>query len=155
MKIRIKIVITSILIVFTTYLTIAQNVPQAHKDSLEIVVKKYYDKNLETFQANSTISDIDNIFKLFTDDFTYVHPKYGGIYSRNDLYKGYVGNQKNGNYNGEIVDIKIKNIIVGLNVVMVERIYVFMDIEGIKEGEPKVTLFEFKKGKISKIFEYW
>ena len=155
MKIRIKIVITSILIVFTTYLTIAQNVPQAHKDSLEIVVKKYYDMNLETFQANSTISDIDNIFKLFTDDFTYVHPKYGGIYSRRDLYNGYVRNQRNGDYNGEIVDIKIRNIILGLNVAVVERIYLLNDSENHTEGEPQVTLFEFEKGKISKILEYW
>jgi len=155
MKIRIKIVITSILIVFTTYPTIAQNVPQAHKDSLKIVVKKYYDINLETFQANSTISDIDNIFKLFTDDFTYVHPKYGGIYSRRDLYNGYVRNQRNGDYNGEIVDTKIRNVILGLNVAVVERIYLLKDSGNNTEGEPQVTLFEFKKGKISKIFEYW
>ena len=26
---------------------------------------------------------------------------------------------------------------------------------GIKEEELEITLFEFKKGKISKIFEYW
>lgn len=155
MKIRIKIVITSILIVFTTYLTLAQSVPQAHKDSLEIVVKKYYDINLTTFQANSTISDIDNIFKLFTDDFTYVHPKYGGVYSCRDLYSGYVRNQRNGDYNGEIVDIKIRNVILGLNVAVVERIYLLNDSGNNTQGEPQVTLFEFEKGKISKILEYW
>ena len=155
MKTSIKIIITSILIVFTTYLTIAQNVSKSHKDSLEIVVKKYYDMNLETFQANSTISDIDNIFKLFADDFTYVHPKYGGIYSRRELYNGYVRNQRNGGYNGEIIDIKIRNAIFGLNVAVVERIYLLNDSGDNSEGEPQVTLFEFKKGKISKIFEYW
>lgn len=155
MKTLIKIVITVVLILISKHEGIAQNVSQSHKDSLEIIVKKYYDTNLKTFQSNSTISHINKIFELFTYDFTYVHPKYGGVYSRIDLYNGYVRNQKNGNYNGEIVDIKIKNIIVGLNVVMVERIYVLKDIEGIKEGEPQVTLFEFKKGEISKIFEYW
>ena len=133
----------------------AQNVSQSHKDSLEMIVNTYYNLNLKTFQANSTIHDIDGIFQLFTNDFTYVHPKYGGVYSREDLYNGYVRNQKKGDYNGEIVDIKIQNIIVGLNAVMVERIYVLKDIVGIKEGELKVTLFEFKKGEISRIFEYW
>ena len=155
MKTLIKILIISILILFTTTQTIAQHVTKTHKDSLEIGVQKYYDVNLKTFQANSTIKDIDIIFELFTDDFTYVHPKYGGIYSREDLYNGYIRNQKNGAYNGEIVDIKIKNKIVGLNVVVVKRSYMLKNNARIEEGEPQVTLFEFRKGKISKIFEYW
>jgi len=155
MKTVIKIVITLTLMLFSKHDTIAQNVSQSHKDSLEISVIKYYNLNLKTFQANSTISHINQIFELFTDNFTYVHPKYGGVYSRQDLYNGYVRNQKNGEYNGEIVDIKIQNIIVGLNAVMVERIYLLKDNEGVKKGEPKVTLFEFKESKISKIFEYW
>ena len=47
---------------------------------LETIVKKSYDVNLKLFQAYSTVEDIDNTFELFTDDFTYVHPKYGGVY---------------------------------------------------------------------------
>ncbi len=133
----------------------AQEVTNAHKDSLEIIVKKYYDLNLKTFQANSTIKDIDKIFEIFTDSFTYIHPKYGGTYTREDLYNGYVRNQKNGGYNGEVTNIKIKNKIIGLNVVVVERIYVRKKGEGIEEEESQVTLFEFEKGKISRIFEYW
>lgn len=133
----------------------AQEVTNAHKDSLEIIVKKYYDLNLKTFQANSTIKDIDRIFEIFTDSFTYIHPKYGGTYTREDLYNGYVRNQKNGGYNGEVTNIKIKNKIIGLNVVVVERIYVRKKGEGVEEEESQVTLFEFEKGKISRIFEYW
>lgn len=133
----------------------AQEITRAHKDSLEIIVKKYYDLNLKTFQANSTIKDIDRIFELFTDDFTYIHPKYGGVYTRENLYDGYVRNQKNGGYNGEVTDIKIVNKIIGLNAVTVQRIYVLNEKGVIKDEEPQMTLFEFQNGKISKIFEYW
>ncbi|WP_233558599.1 nuclear transport factor 2 family protein [Aquimarina sp. BL5] len=155
MKTLIKIVIALILMFFTMFKTVAQDVTQSYKDSLEIVVRKYYDLNLKTFRPTSTISDIDSIFEYFTEDFTYIHPKYGGIYSRKDLYNGYVRNQKNGDYIGRISAIKIQNIIVGLNVVVVQRIYVLNDNGSITEGEPQVTLFEFKKSRISKIFEYW
>ena len=124
----------------------------AHKDSLNILVKTYYDLNLKVFQSDSTPLDIENIFNLFTKDFTYIHPKYGGLYIREVLYKGYLRNQKNGRYDGDITKIKIINRIVGLNSVVVSRRY-FTKKEG--EGELKMTLFEFKEGKISKIFEYW
>lgn len=150
-------------LIITTFLTLilatnrsnAQEITNAHKDSLEIIVKKYYDLNLKTFQANSTIKDIDGIFELFTDDFTYIHPKYGGVYTRENLYDGYVRNQKNGGYNGEVADVKIINKIIGLNAVTVQRIYVLNEKVVIKDGEPQMTLFEFQNGKISKIFAYW
>jgi len=48
------------------------------------------------FQADSNIEDIDRIFALFTEDFGYVHPKYGGTNGREDLYNGSIGNQENG-----------------------------------------------------------
>lgn len=155
MKTQFKIVIITILLLFATNQITAQNATKAHKDSLEIVVKKYYDLNLKIFQANSTIKDIDKAFELFTDDFTYIHPKYGGNYTREDLYNGYVRNQKNGGYDGKITGIKIQNKMVGLNAVVVERSYLKKEGDGTKEGEPRMTLFEFKNGKITRIFEYW
>jgi ketosteroid isomerase-like protein len=133
----------------------AQDATKAHKDSLNIVVDKYYDLNLKIFQANSTVEDIDKTFDLFTDDFTYVHPKYGGTYTREDLYNGYVRNQKNGGYNGKIIDIKIENKIIGLNAVVVEKRFVENKDGRNKDGKPEMTLFEFREGKISRIFEYW
>lgn len=128
---------------------------EEHKDSLKTVVQKYYDFNLGIFQANSTVEDIDKTFELFTDDFTYVHPKYGGIYTRADLYNGYVRNQKNGGYDGRVKNIKILNEIVGLNAVVVQKCFVEMKDGKIEDGEPEMTLFEFRNGKISRIFEYW
>ena len=125
---------------------------QAHKDSLNTIIKTYYDLNLKVSQADSKPVDVENIFKIFTADFTYVHPKYGGVYTREDLHKGYLRNQKNGRYDGNVTDIKIVNRIVGLNSVVVARRFITKK-DG--EGEAKMTLFEFKKGKISRIFEYW
>ncbi|EWH10787.1 hypothetical protein KLA_16222 [Cellulophaga geojensis KL-A] len=155
MKLHLKLLTSILLIIFTTNEVIAQDATKAHKDSLNIVVTKYYDLNLKIFQANSTVEDIDKTFELFTDDFTYVHPKYGGIYTREDLYNGYVRNQKNGGYDGKVTDIKIENKIIGLNAVVVEKRFVEKKEDGIKDGKLEMTLFEFRDGKISRIFEYW
>jgi len=135
---------------FITTLSIGQS--KAHKDSLNAIIKTYYDLNVKVFQSDSKPVDVESIFDLFTDDFTYVHPKYGGVYTREILLKGYLRNQKKGRYDGNVTDIKIVNKIVGLNGVVVARKYITK-----KEGEEKtkMTLFEFKNGKISRIFEYW
>lgn len=152
MKTHIKIITTLTLVLFISYKSLGQNITEKHKDSLNSVFQKYYNLNLKVFQSNSTIKDIDNIFKLFTDDFIYVHPKYGGTYTKENLYNGYIRNQKKGDYNGEIVAIEVQNTIIGLNVAMVQRVY---KLKNNKKDAPRVTLFEFRKGKISKIFEYW
>lgn len=155
MKSHLKFLTYVFLFLWTSHQVMAQEATQTHKDSLDVVVNKYYDLNLKIFQANSTIVDIDAAFELFTDDFTYVHPKYGGIYTREDLYKGYVRNQKNGGYDGTVTDIKIENKIIGLNAVVVEKRFMKEKEGRIKEGKLEMTLFEFENGKISRIFEYW
>ena len=155
MKTHLKKLVAISLIVLTTNQIHAQDAMKAHKDSLNSVVTKYYDLNLKIFQANSSIEDINSTFELFTDDFTYIHPKYGGTYTREDLYNGYVQNQKNGGYNGTVTDIKIINKIIGLNAVVVQKRFVKKKDDGVKDGEPEMTLFEFKDGKIFRIFEYW
>lgn len=134
----------------------SQEITAEHKDSLRIVVEEYYSLSLKIYQQNSVKDDIDKLFNLFTDDFVYVHPKYGGSYSRNDIYEGYINNQNNGSYNGSITDVKIKNMIVGLNALVTDRVYIRKIASGkLEEVDPGMTLFEFRNGKISKIFEYW
>jgi ketosteroid isomerase-like protein len=150
-----KLIVSFLVFLFLTIDINAQEVKQSHKDSLNSIITEYYELNLKAFQANSKVEDIDAIFKLFTSDFTYVHPKYGGTYSREDLYKGYVRNQNNGMYDGAISDIKVLNKITGLNAVVVERLYIENKDNKETEGEPQMTLFEFKDGKILRIFEYW
>nr|WP_321237487.1 nuclear transport factor 2 family protein [uncultured Psychroserpens sp.] len=155
MKKQLKLLSFIFLTVIATSQIYAQEATKAHKDSLDTAVTKYYDLNFKIFQANSTVDDIKKAFELFTDDFTYVHPKYGGTYTREDLYNGYVRNQKNGGYDGSVTDIKILNKIIGLNSVVVEKSFVKKKDGIIKDGKPQMTLFEFKDGKISRIFEYW
>ncbi|WP_416864274.1 MAG: nuclear transport factor 2 family protein [Imperialibacter sp.] len=133
----------------------AQSTQLTHEDSLNVVLKKYYELNLKVFQANSRPKDIDNIFDLLTADFEYIHPHYGGTYSRQDLYEGYQRNQKNGGYDGSVVDIKIHNKIVGLNAIAVSKSFVTKKDGKAVEGEPQMTLFEFRDGKIARIYEYW
>lgn len=155
MKTQIKILVFLLLVLSATREIIAQKATQVHKDSLETIVDEYYKLNLKIFQENSTIDDIDKTFALFTEDFTYVHPKYGGTYTREDLYHGYVRNQNNGAYDGKVVGIRILNKIIGLNAVVVEKFFVEKKDDEIKDGEPEMTLFEFRDGKIARIFEYW
>lgn len=153
MKIHFKLFSTFFFLVTSVTQITAQEATEAHKDSLNAVIEMYYDLNVNVFQSNSTIKDIDKIFDLFTEGFTYVHPKYGGTYTRKDLYNGYVRNQKNGGYNGSVVDIKVVNKIVGLNAVVVQKKFVKKDQQ--EKEKLEMTLFEFNNGKISRIFEYW
>lgn len=134
---------------------IAQEATSTHQDSLISVVDKYYELNLKIFQPNSTVSDVDMLFGIFTEDFVYVHPAYGGEYTREDLYSGYVRNQNNGAFNGSVVDIEILNKIAGLNAVVTQKRFIEMTDGKLENGKPEMTLFEFKNGKISRIFEYW
>lgn len=128
---------------------------EAHKDSLNLILDQYYKLNLKVFQADSTPEDVDNIFELFTNDFTYVHPQYGGVYTREDLYNGYMRNQNNGGYDGSVVDIKMENKIVGLNAIALSKRFIKKEEGKIVEGEAQMALFEFKDGKIYRITEYW
>ena len=133
----------------------AQNATMSHADSLNHTLEVYYNLNKIIFQADSKPEDIDSLFSHFTDDFTYVHPKYGGVYTREDLYNGYLNNQARGNYDGSVAGFKITNKIVGLNAITVSRQYLSRENNTITEGENQMTLFEFREGKISRIYEYW
>ncbi|WP_221406661.1 nuclear transport factor 2-like protein [Ekhidna lutea] len=127
----------------------------SHQDSLAVIVDEYYRLNVKIFQRGSTKAEIDSLFNLFSEDFTYNHPKYGGTYSKQTLYDGYINNQKNGRYNGSIADIKITNRIIGLNAVSAEKKFIKYQDGKLAEGEPQMTLFEFKEGKIHRIHEFW
>ena len=77
------------------------------------------------------------------------------VYTRENLYKGYVRNQKNGGYDGRTRDIKIINKIIGLNVVTVKKLFVKLKDGELNQGELEMTLFELRDRKVAKIFEYW
>ena len=152
MKIQLLVFAISL---FASISIAAQDVTLAHQDSLDSIVKEYYELNIKIFQANSTQKDIDKVFELFTDDFEYVHPKYGGTYTKSDLYNGYVRNQQNGSYDGTVTSIKIINKIIGLNAVVVQKRFIKRTEGVIEEGKSEMALFEFVNGKIARIVEYW
>ncbi len=155
MNTRSLLTVLSLFLLLSLRLVNAQEATPQHKDSLNAVVDDYYQLNIKIFQSGSTVEDIEEIFSLFTDDFEYFHPKYGGTYSRQVLYDGYVRNQKNGRYDGTVVDIKVISRIVGLNAVVTEKVFVSKEDGELVEGDRQMTLFEFREGKIARIMEYW
>ena len=94
------------------------------------------------FKVVEEQQDIDDKFAKVTDDFVYIHHGYGGEYSRQDLYNGFVRNFKQGMYKDN-KPVEIVDSISGLNMMVIKR----------KSG--KATLFEFKDNKIARIKEYW
>lgn len=152
---KLKFIVITLLFSVHNMAQAQQNNIITHKDSLNHTLNQYYKLNLIVFQQNSTLKGIDDIFELFTDDFTYVHPNYGGVYTREDLYKGYKRNQGNGGYDGSVVDIKIENIIYGLNAITVSKRFIIKENGKMVEGDEQMELFEFKHGKIFMIKEYW
>lgn len=153
MKLYRIIVLTVLIVGF--YQVNAQDPSLTSNDSLHVILDQYYKLNLKVFQTDSTLEDIENIFNLFTDDFTYVHPNYGGVYTREDLHNGYSRNQKNGGYDGSVVDIRVENKILGLNAMAVSKRFIKKEAGKIVEGEAQMALFEFRDGKIFRITEYW
>lgn len=149
------VILTTLLLSSLNIIQAQQNNLSTHKDSLNYVLNQYYKINLKVFQQNSTLEDIDNIFELFTDDFTYVYPNYGGVYTPEDLYNGYKRNQENGGYDGSVVDIKIENIIYGLNAIAVSKRFITEEDGKVVKGDKQMALFEFKNGKIFMIKEFW
>ncbi|WP_421976006.1 nuclear transport factor 2 family protein [Roseivirga seohaensis] len=154
MKLNYLILVATILIGSNTVYA-QQEKQDSHQDSLNHLLNEYYRLNVTVFQPNSTIEDIDHIFELFTDDFTYVHEQYGGVYTRQELYNGYKRNQENGGYDGEVADIKVNNMIFGHNAIAVSKSFMLKKGGSIKAGDPQLALFEFKNGKIYRITEYW
>lgn len=141
----------SISIYLIMFSAIGQEATTAHKDSLTQLVNEYYELNEVIFQKESTPDQIDSLFSLYTSDFQYVHEKYGGVYTRQDLYEGYLRNQSNGGYDGSVKAIEVVQMMAGLNAVAVIKRFILKE----EPSEEQMTLFEFRNGKISRIVEYW
>ena len=73
---KLKYILAVVLLSITFNQINAQDSSNVHSGDNSYVLDQYYKLNLKVFQAGSTPEDVDNIFELFTDDFTYVHPQY-------------------------------------------------------------------------------
>ena len=115
---------------------------------LEAFIEKVNLAQNKVMMRNSTPQDIDALFAMYSDDFTYVHAAYGGNYSRETLLGNTLRIQKAGRYNLDEGRYKILRIIPGLNGAAVERMET-------KSQKIHLSVFEFKDEKVSKITEYW
>lgn len=125
------------------------NNDQANANS-HVLIEKIIEVNKaqnKVMWKNSTEADVNALFDLYSDDFVYIHEVYGGTYTRSHLYNNTMKYLQSGGYTMTHDRYEIKQYIVGLDAVAVER----------KEhgGGLHLAVFEFKNDKIAKITEYW
>jgi len=120
----------------------------------EVIMSKVVEINRAqnvVLMKGSTKADLDQLFSLKTEDFTYIHEKYGGTYSRDTLYGNYLKRVKNGQYTFEHNRYEIVHVLTGENTAAIQR------LQTNTEGEQALHLvvFEFDGDKVSRMVEYW
>ena len=128
---------------FKTWILLGSLAQAESGKALIEIVEEYYERHHALSKPVASEKDIDRIFELFSDDFVYIHEGYGGEYSRQRIYQGYVRNFQGGRYKDDLQKHKIAKYVVGLNMVALTRV------------DGKTTLYEFRDGKIKTIKEYW
>lgn len=124
-----------------------KNEKSLSKEQLIEIFKAYEEASKKVFRKGATIKDVDKLYSFYTKDYKYNHPKYGGVYSREQLYKNTIKYLKKGSYDNFPKSTKV-NMIVGLDMIVTEK-----KEEG--NDEMLVTLYKFKGDKIYYIEEYW
>lgn len=120
----------------------------------EVIMSKVVEINRAqnvVLMKGSTKADLDQLFSLKTEDFTYIHEKYGGTYSRDILYGNYLKRVKNGQYTFEHNRYEIVHVLTGENTAAIQRLQT--NTEG--EQELHLVVFEFDGDKVSRMVEYW
>ncbi|HYD80535.1 MAG TPA: hypothetical protein VEC06_12065 [Paucimonas sp.] len=117
-------------------------------DEIKTLVSEVNGAQNKMMMLGSKMDDVDALFAMYSDDFTYIHEAYGGTYSRELLYGNASRNVKAGRYKLTRDRYRILNILPGLNAAAVERLE-------LDSGKVHLSVFEFKGKKVSKITEYW
>lgn len=117
------------------------------KNKLRKLFKNYNKIRSKVFSDQSTVADADSLFSFYSDSFTYNHPGYGDIYSRELLYNNTVKYLKAGGYK-DSPKRHLLNMIVGMDAIIIEEQYA-------GESQKTVTLYKFCGDKICYIEEYW
>lgn len=97
----------------------------------------------------STQADVDALFALYSADFSYVHHKHGGVYSREHLYRNINKAISHQLFKDAQARYVIESILPGENAAAVRR------LEQTGARGPHLSLFEFADGKVKRITEYW
>lgn len=128
----------------------AADSPPLSADELKAKVIEVTDAQNKVMMHGSTTADVDELFSLYADDFTYTHEAYGGTYTRDELYGNTTRLLERGIYSKTEPRYTLVSAIHGHNSIAVER----------QETHKGVTsrhlaVFEFRDAKVSKIIEYW
>ncbi len=98
-------------------------------------------------RSGATKAQAEQLFALYSADFVYVHQKYGGTYSRDQLYRNTLRMIENGGDQLSTDRYQLVHILPAASAAAVLRL--------TRDGQQHLALFEFSQGKISKITEYW
>lgn len=117
-------------------------------DEMKSIVEQVNQAQNKMMRRGSTVADVDALFALYAEDFVYVHDVYGGVYTRDGLYRNAAKYAASGHYSLEKDRYQIVQMIAGHQAVAVERVE-------SPSGKHHLTVFEFKGKKLAKIVEYW
>ena len=131
-------------------LVIADEPPSLSQEELKEMVREINKVQNQVMYKGSTVADVDRLFSMYTEDFVYQHDKYGGVYTRENLYNNTARYVKSGGYQRTDDRYVILEMIAGLNAVAVLRREIYKG-----EAQDHLSIFEFEGSKVSKIKEYW
>lgn len=117
-------------------------------DEIRQLVERVNHAQNRMMMRGSDAADVDALFDLYTEDFTYVHEVYGGVYTREELYANSVRYAQAGQYQFTEDRYSILQVLPGLDAAAVQRLE-------SNSGNKHLAVFEFEGGKVSKIVEYW
>lgn len=149
MKLTISLALVAVLLSST--FTSASEQHTLSKEAILAKVAVVNDAQNRVLMKGSEQTDLDYLFSLKTEDFTYIHEKYGGTYTRAHLYNNYLKGIEKGRYTFAHNRYEVVHILTGENTAAIQR------LQTNKEGEHEVHLvvFEFRGGKVSRMVEYW
>ena len=119
-------------------------------DELKAKVIEVTDAQNKVMMYGSSVADVDKLFSLYTDDFSYIHEAYGGPYTRNELYGNTIRLLERGIYSKTEPRYTLVSTIPGYNGIAVERQETHKGVTS-----KHLAVFEFHDAKVSKIIEYW
>ena len=139
-----------VLAIFSAPIAQAADTVPPSSDELKAKVIEVTDAQNKVMMHGSTVADVDKLFSLYADDFTYIHEAYGGTYTKDELYGNTIRLLERGIYSKTEPRYILVSTIPGHNAIAVER------QETHKGTTSKhLAVFEFREGKVSKIIEYW
>ncbi|TDR43984.1 hypothetical protein DFR29_106129 [Tahibacter aquaticus] len=126
------------------------DLPVLSAEELHGKVIEVTDLQNKVMMHESSVADVDKLFSLYTDNFTYIHAAYGGTYTKDELYGNTIRLLERGMYNKTEPRYTLVTTISGYNSIAVQR----------QETHKGVTsrhlaVFEFQGAKVSRITEYW